>query len=193
LLDSLELDDANLKISTLDTFRMAVADAPEIISQHVRRLVPALLQVAQHSKQMAVRISALMCLAQFPVSLTRDVLQPHCTYTIKQLSLCLDDNKRLVRRQAVDCRSKWYVLPYFLCCFMSFFFTYVGYGTKHCISLTGMAFKCNMAKKVKRMAIIASYLCRCQHIQKALIISLLACFRASSLFLFCLKKTITLK
>ncbi|CAO3697107.1 unnamed protein product [Umbelopsis ramanniana] len=108
LLDSLELDDAKLKISTLDTFRMAVADAPEIISQHVRRLVPALLQVAQHSKQMAVRMSALMCLAQFPVSLTRDVLQPHCTYTIKQLSLCLDDNKRLVRRQAVDCRSKWY-------------------------------------------------------------------------------------
>ncbi|KAI9282888.1 Dos2-interacting transcription regulator of RNA-Pol-II-domain-containing protein [Umbelopsis sp. AD052] len=108
LLDSLELDDASLKISTLDTFRIAVMDAPEIISQHVRRLVPALLQVAQHSKQMAVRISALTCLAQFPVSLTRDVLQPHSTYAIKQLSLCLDDNKRLVRRQAVDCRSKWY-------------------------------------------------------------------------------------
>ncbi|GAB5591220.1 hypothetical protein Unana1_06120 [Umbelopsis nana] len=108
LLESLELDDSSLKISTLDTLRMAVADAPEILSQHVRRLIPALLEVAQHSKQMAVRISAVKCMAQFPASLSRDVLRPHSSFVIKQLSLCLDDNKRLVRREAVDCRSKWY-------------------------------------------------------------------------------------
>lgn len=84
-------------------------DAPEIISQHVRKLIPALLEVAQKSSAMAVRVSALKCIAEFPSSIGRDVLRPHVVYVVKQIGLCLDDNKRLVRREAVDCRSKWYV------------------------------------------------------------------------------------
>ena len=34
---------------------------------------------------------------------------PYQATIIKQLAPCLDDHKRLVRKEAVDARSKWYV------------------------------------------------------------------------------------
>ncbi|CAH1762414.1 11976_t:CDS:10 [Entrophospora sp. SA101] len=55
-----------------------------------------------------VRISALQCLGLLPDKLAFDILFPFKNKIIRELSFVLDDKKRLVRRAAVDCRSKWF-------------------------------------------------------------------------------------
>lgn len=112
LIQSLSLPDTTLRVSTLDTFRLAIMEAPDAIKPHVRSIIPALIGLLEVNDKnpMQVRIASLRCLAQFPSGLSIDVLLPHINYVIKQLARSLDDKKRLVRKEAVDCRAKWYVL-----------------------------------------------------------------------------------
>ncbi|RUS23466.1 hypothetical protein BC937DRAFT_86151 [Endogone sp. FLAS-F59071] len=112
LIQSLSLPDPNLKVSTLDTFHMTTADAPQVVVTHVNSLIPAMLNLskATEANTMKVRIAALRCLSQFPSALRYDVLRPFKTQVLAELAQALDDKKRLVRRHAVDCRAKWLVL-----------------------------------------------------------------------------------
>ncbi|CAI2171239.1 19808_t:CDS:10 [Funneliformis geosporum] len=109
LIRSLSLPDAELKASTLDTFYIISEDAPHIISEHVSSLIPLLLSLTKpdHGNTMRVRIAALRCLSILPDHIPFDVLFPFKFRVLKELSTALDDKKRLVRKQAVDCRSKW--------------------------------------------------------------------------------------
>jgi DNA repair/transcription protein MET18/MMS19 len=111
LIHSLSLPDAELKSSTIDTFYIISADAPHIISEHVSSLIPLLLSLTKADKgnTMRVRISALQCLGILPDHVPFDVLFPFKSKILKELSTVLDDKKRLVRKQAVDCRNKWYL------------------------------------------------------------------------------------
>ncbi|KAI8388489.1 RNAPII transcription regulator C-terminal-domain-containing protein [Radiomyces spectabilis] len=110
LIQALTLQDATLKVSTLDTFRLAVTEASDVVAPHVRSILPALLGLLEPEQRspLEVRIAALKCLAVFPVGLTNDVLLPHVHFVTKQLTKSLDDKKRLVRKEAVDCRARWY-------------------------------------------------------------------------------------
>jgi DNA repair/transcription protein MET18/MMS19 len=109
LILSLSLPDNTLKVSTLETFGMATMEAPEVIANNAQSLTPALLKLLDPKEKnpMDVRIATLKCLAQFPSSLSRDVLLPYASHVTKQLGKTLDDKKRLVRKEAVDCRGKW--------------------------------------------------------------------------------------
>ncbi|CAG8591106.1 1548_t:CDS:10, partial [Cetraspora pellucida] len=109
LIYSLSLADSNLRASTIDIFYMIPFDAPHIISEHISSLVPLLLSLTQMTdiNTMKVRISALQCLGTFPDTIPYDVLYPFKAKVIKELGKSLDDKKRLVRKEAVDCRSKW--------------------------------------------------------------------------------------
>ncbi|KAI8099495.1 uncharacterized protein BX664DRAFT_22415 [Halteromyces radiatus] len=91
---------------------MAITEAPEVIASNVQSLIPALLKLLEPEANnlMNVRVATLKCLGQFPSSLSRDVVLPHTSYVIKQLGKTLDDKKRIVRREAVDCRGKWYTI-----------------------------------------------------------------------------------
>ncbi|KAI8061634.1 Dos2-interacting transcription regulator of RNA-Pol-II-domain-containing protein [Gongronella butleri] len=113
LILALSLPDSTLKVSTLESFTMVAIEAPDVISRHVQSLLPALLKLLDTSEvinSMHVRVAALKCLGQLPGSLPRDMIMPHTAYVIKQLAKSLDDRKRLVRREAVDCRSKWFTV-----------------------------------------------------------------------------------
>ncbi|CAG8654810.1 9119_t:CDS:2, partial [Scutellospora calospora] len=109
LIQSLSMADSDLRSSTIDTFYMISFDAPHIISEHISSLIPSLLSLTQVTdiNTMKVRISALQCLGTFPDTIPFDVLYPFKTKVIKELGKALDDKKRLVRKEAVDCRSKW--------------------------------------------------------------------------------------
>ncbi|RIA93901.1 Dos2-interacting transcription regulator of RNA-Pol-II-domain-containing protein [Glomus cerebriforme] len=111
LIHSLSLPDAELKSSTIDTFYIISGDASRIISEHVSSLVPLLLSSTKPDKgnTMQVRISALQCLGILPDHVSFDVLFPFKSKILRELSTALDDKKRLVRKQAVDCRSKWFL------------------------------------------------------------------------------------
>lgn len=113
LIQSLELEDSELKVSTLETFKLAVAEAPNVIGPQIRTILPPLLalvtqQHANHS--IRVRVAALQCLAEFPSFIAKDHLLPHLNFVVRQLKTPLDDKKRLVRKEAVDCRSKWFTI-----------------------------------------------------------------------------------
>jgi DNA repair/transcription protein MET18/MMS19 len=106
LIQSLSLPDAALKVSTLETFKLAVSDAADIVSPQIRTILPPLLELLKNNP-IAVRVAALTCLAQFPSYIPNDSLAPHVNFVLKQLKEPLDDKKRIVRKEAVDCRSKW--------------------------------------------------------------------------------------
>jgi len=57
-----------------------------------------------------VRMAALKCLGAQPKSLPFTALRPYKARVLKDLEKSLDDRKRLVRREAVECRSQWFAL-----------------------------------------------------------------------------------
>ncbi|KAI8971461.1 Dos2-interacting transcription regulator of RNA-Pol-II-domain-containing protein [Mycotypha africana] len=110
LMQSLTLRDSDLKVSTLETLSLAVSEAADIVAPQIRVILPALVGLLQDTKEnpLRVRIAALKCLAQFPNYISKDALSSHVNYVIRQLKTSLDDKKRLVRKEAVDCRFNWY-------------------------------------------------------------------------------------
>ncbi|OAD79724.1 hypothetical protein PHYBLDRAFT_179221 [Phycomyces blakesleeanus NRRL 1555(-)] len=112
LIQSLSLTDTSLKVSTLATFQLAIVEAPDVVGPHTRAIIAALLDLlnSQEPNPLPVRVAALKCLAQFPAGLTNDLLAPHVSYVTKQLGQSVGDKKRMVRKEAVDCRAKWYAI-----------------------------------------------------------------------------------
>ncbi|KAL9559611.1 hypothetical protein PS6_000706 [Mucor atramentarius] len=111
LIQSLALSDATLKVSTLETFKLAVSEAADVVAPQIRSILPPLLALLEDNhSSIRVRVAALTCLAQFPAFIAKDALAPHVNYVIRQLKTPLDDKKRIVRKEAVDCRSKWYTV-----------------------------------------------------------------------------------
>eukprot|EP00050_Salpingoeca_kvevrii_P021905 m.117654 g.117654 ORF g.117654 m.117654 type:complete len:1015 (-) comp9521_c0_seq2:143-3187(-) len=108
LLKSLELDNASLLVSTIDTLYTLVFDAPELMWPLLEDLVPTLLSLISH-QSMKVRSSALQCLGVIS-TLPRDKILPFQLKITKALVPVLDDRKRVVRRDAVQCRSEWLML-----------------------------------------------------------------------------------
>jgi DNA repair/transcription protein MET18/MMS19 len=111
LIQSLGLSDTSLKVSTLSTFRLAVTEAPQVISNQVNAILPSLLNILQDpSNPIQVRVAVLGCLSEFPVFLSKEIVKPHSLLVLSKLKIPLDDRKRIVRKEAVDCRSKWFAI-----------------------------------------------------------------------------------
>ncbi|KAF9953728.1 hypothetical protein BGZ65_004497, partial [Modicella reniformis] len=99
--------------STIETFQIITKDAPGLMTEHLSTLIPLLLSLTNATdpaNTMKVRITALKCLEAQPKSLPFTALRPYKTRVLKELEKALDDRKRLVRREAVECRSQWFAL-----------------------------------------------------------------------------------
>ncbi|KAG0328198.1 hypothetical protein BGZ99_005864 [Dissophora globulifera] len=113
LVHSLSFPDPDLRSSTIETFQIITKDAPSLMAEHLSTLTPLLIALACTSgpaNTMKVRMAALKCLAAQPKSLPFTALRPYKTQVLKELEKSLDDRKRLVRREAVECRSQWFTL-----------------------------------------------------------------------------------
>ncbi|KAI7872463.1 Dos2-interacting transcription regulator of RNA-Pol-II-domain-containing protein [Spinellus fusiger] len=112
LIQSLSLEDASLKISTLATFQISIVEAPEAIAPHLRTLLHAILDILNSDEMapLSVRLASLQCLSQFPQSPARESLVLHANHVTKHLSKSVGDRKRIVRKEAVECRAQWYSL-----------------------------------------------------------------------------------
>ncbi|KAF8933133.1 Dos2-interacting transcription regulator of RNA-Pol-II-domain-containing protein [Dissophora ornata] len=113
LVHSLSFPDPELKASTIETFQIITKDAPALMAEHLSTLTPLLVSLTNPSdpaNTMKVRIAALKCLAAQPKSLPFTALRPYKTQVLKELERSLDDRKRPVRREAVECRSQWFTL-----------------------------------------------------------------------------------
>nr|QZX63208.1 DNA repair/transcription protein MET18/MMS19 [Halisarca dujardinii] len=109
LVQSLSCSDSQLKVSSLESLLLLIEDTPTSISSYVPTLVPILLDLAKSSDALRVRIPALQCLSAM-TSLPPHTVYPYQQGIIKALQLCLDDKKRLVRKEASTARSRWFLL-----------------------------------------------------------------------------------
>ncbi|KAL0577529.1 hypothetical protein V5O48_004470 [Marasmius crinis-equi] len=113
LIRGLDLPDHNIRCKVIDTL-LAVAQEDSsdksAISEHAPSLVTTMLRnsIARDMPSANVRISALKYLGVLPKVVRYDVLHPHKASVIRELSLALDDPKRLVRKEAVETRTAWF-------------------------------------------------------------------------------------
>ncbi|KAJ3283186.1 mms19 nucleotide excision repair [Borealophlyctis nickersoniae] len=115
LLSSLSFPEADLKIATLDTLSLVLSEAPMIAADHVGSIVDALLKMAtarggENGNTIKARVAALKVLGQLAKSVEFSILYPQKQRVLKQLGGAVDDPKRLVRKEAVNSRMKWYLL-----------------------------------------------------------------------------------
>jgi DNA repair/transcription protein MET18/MMS19 len=103
--------DTVLKLSTLDLFQFALSEATDIMAKHIITLLPAFISLTTPKEtSMKVRISALKCIELISTKISRDIVLPYVKQTLKAIAIPLDDKKRLVRKQAVECRESWYLI-----------------------------------------------------------------------------------
>ncbi|KAI8647563.1 RNAPII transcription regulator C-terminal-domain-containing protein [Parasitella parasitica] len=111
LIESMAFPDIVLKLSTLDLFQFSLQEATDIMAKHIITLLPAFISlIGPAEKSMHVRISALKCIDLISTKIPRDIVVPFVKDTLKAITIPLDDKKRLVRKQAVECIENWYLI-----------------------------------------------------------------------------------
>ncbi len=112
LLQSLDLEDSDVKAATIQNIMVVSQDSPKAVEGHMGSLVTRLLKSAMHPtvNSTGVRRNALRCLRLFPGSVKDSNLLPYRNVVIRGLMTALDDSKRNVRKEAVECRAAWFNL-----------------------------------------------------------------------------------
>ncbi|MCJ1288359.1 hypothetical protein MMC26_007714 [Xylographa opegraphella] len=109
LLQSLYLDDSDVKAASIETITMICHENPIAVQGHIFNLVSQLLKCAADPKSNTpkARYSATRCLRSLPGKLEKRTLLPFRVAVTKGILIVLDDSKRHVRKEAVECRSSW--------------------------------------------------------------------------------------
>ncbi|CAE6466774.1 unnamed protein product [Rhizoctonia solani] len=117
LLRGLNLEDTELKINIFEILCQVAKDTADLgatstgpLAEHAGSLVKATLLNSQNSGEVTprVQICALQLLATLPSALRYDILHPYKNEVVRKLGSALDDRRRAVRKEAVDCRSIWF-------------------------------------------------------------------------------------
>ena len=116
LLQSLDLPETDVKAATIETLGIILVESPEAVEEHMASLVSRLLKAAaaarideskSSSNSARVRQSALRCLRLAPGKVKESKLLPLKGKVTWGLRSCLDDRKRGVRKEAIECRAQW--------------------------------------------------------------------------------------
>lgn len=110
LLQSLDLEDPDVKAATIQTLAVVSQENPGAVEGHVGSLVSRLLICLTFTKinSANVRHNALRCLRTFPGRVKGSTLLPYKDQVTIGLLDVLDDPKRHVRKEAVECRATWF-------------------------------------------------------------------------------------
>ncbi|KAJ1342315.1 hypothetical protein BSLG_003238 [Batrachochytrium salamandrivorans] len=114
LLHSLSLSEATLKCGTLDTLRLMVKEAPSVVESQITSIISLLLPMCLFSNvdqgnDVRVRTAALTILGSVMAHLSYTVLHPFKPRVLRELMAALDDPKRIVRKEAANTRSIWFM------------------------------------------------------------------------------------
>lgn len=110
LLQSLDLKDPDVNAATIQTLTVVSQKNPGAVEGHVGSLVSRLLVCLTFTRvnPANVRHNALRCLRMFPGRVKDSTLLPYKDQVTKGLLHVLDDPKRHVRKEAVECRATWF-------------------------------------------------------------------------------------
>ncbi|KAK5650756.1 hypothetical protein RI129_001785 [Pyrocoelia pectoralis] len=81
-----------------------------VTEEYLQELLASFIALSTFRSSMNVRIKALECIQHFAVGYPMYKLLPLKQDVIRNLALCLDDKKRLVRKGAVEARLSWIML-----------------------------------------------------------------------------------
>eukprot|EP00117_Sycon_ciliatum_P016409 scpid25312/ scgid15851/ MMS19 nucleotide excision repair protein homolog; MET18 homolog; MMS19-like protein len=109
VIQCLSSSSAQLLTSSLNAIMALMNGAPDVMGQYVSDIIPLLLKLSRFQGNMKVRQSSLRCLGSL-TALPHHLLYPHKNRLTQDLVASLDDHKRLVRRDAVECRNRWIML-----------------------------------------------------------------------------------
>ena len=110
LLQSLDLEDSDVRAATIQTLTVVSQENPQAVEAHIGSLVSRLLRCVTFPKTKSanVRHNSLGCLQMFPGRMRDSTLLPYRNQVTKGLLNVLDDPKRHVRKEAVECRAAWF-------------------------------------------------------------------------------------
>jgi DNA repair/transcription protein MET18/MMS19 len=105
LLQSLDLEDADVKKATIGTLYVTITESPGAAKEHLKSLITRLLKTASELtvNPPRVRASALRCLKTFPSVIGNDDIRPYKSLVVRSLVPVLDDPKRAVRKEVGIC------------------------------------------------------------------------------------------
>ena len=110
LLQSLDVEDPDVKAATIQTLIVVSQEKNQAVEGHVGSLISRLLQCVASPmiNPVNVRQNALRCLRGFPGRVKDSTLLPYKSIVTRGLLNVLDDPKRQVRKEAVECRAIWF-------------------------------------------------------------------------------------
>lgn len=110
LLQSLDLEESDVKAAAIQSLTVISQESPKAIESHIGSLVSRLIGSTVNGKAntSSVRYNALRCLRILPGRITDSTLLPYKNTVTGGLSEVLDDPRRRVRNEAVECRAAWF-------------------------------------------------------------------------------------
>ncbi|EAL63339.2 hypothetical protein DDB_G0288217 [Dictyostelium discoideum AX4] len=103
-------DQVQLLDSSLQTLTMLINETPSSFISYLDSLIPSLIKISTKSTKYNLKRSALEILTLLSKSIPFVNLFPYKTQVVTDIIPCLDDKKRIVRREAQKCRNSWYIL-----------------------------------------------------------------------------------
>ncbi|KAL5470764.1 hypothetical protein EMCRGX_G028779 [Ephydatia muelleri] len=104
LLASLECKDTSL--SAIQALTSLIKERPALIGHHVASMFTALVKLSLPPNPLKLRTSSLHCLGLMS-TLPHHQVYPYRTMVVQGIAGCLDDHKRVVRKEAINSRSLW--------------------------------------------------------------------------------------
>ncbi|KAG5892829.1 hypothetical protein JTB14_032423 [Gonioctena quinquepunctata] len=94
----------------LGMIKNVISDKNALIEEHLEDFLSRLLRLTSFESSMNVRLEALHCILDFTSSFPVYKLLPYKNDVLRELGQCIDDKKRLVRKEAMEARSFWFLL-----------------------------------------------------------------------------------
>ncbi|XP_011871479.1 PREDICTED: MMS19 nucleotide excision repair protein homolog [Vollenhovia emeryi] len=108
LVESLSLSNEHLVLWTLTSFKLLLDTKHDVFADNLQCVIPRLMQLSTH-RIMGVRIAALECLAHY-ANYPTVLITLYKQTVLDKLGMIIDDRKRLVRKAAVEARTRWYLV-----------------------------------------------------------------------------------
>ncbi|KAG0182839.1 hypothetical protein DFQ29_001779 [Apophysomyces sp. BC1021] len=110
MIASLSLNNAWLTLSMVEVAQAIISKAPDTLKQqNITFLINALVALTDPNRGCPtnVCVAVLKCLRHFAEQCKSEAIKSSAPMVVKKLGQTLDHRKRLVRKEAVDCREKW--------------------------------------------------------------------------------------